>query len=197
MRGVPGAESVARNVATREATPRLLATKGLTPMLPLPLGVYKSLTTTHPPYRGKHNATNQRVIKSFERCQTGGNNSGNTFSALMFSITYGKALASRGRERPVCAAKRSLSPSSPPTWPAFRSPSVRPPPVRSPASACRFRGAPGPGSPVATGFRSWPTKLYARGAVSRCRQSSGGRRKRRSKIECFLTGEETRGRRGR
>ncbi len=101
MRGVKivaATESVARNVATREATPRLLATKGLTPLLPLPLGVYKSVTTTHPPYRGKHNCVNSIVIKAFKRCQAGGNKSGNTFPDIMFSITYGKVLGS-GVER--------------------------------------------------------------------------------------------------
>ncbi len=101
MRGakiVAAAESVARNVATQEATTRLLATKGLTPLLPLPLGVYKSLTTTHPPYRGKHNGVNSCVIKTFRRCQAGGNKSGNTFPDIMFSITYGKTLGS-GAER--------------------------------------------------------------------------------------------------
>jgi hypothetical protein len=68
----------------------------------------------------------------------------------------------------------------------FAPPPVRPLPARSRAPAGRFRRAPGPGSPAATGFRPWPTKLYARGSVGRCKQSSAGRRNRRSENICFL-----------
>jgi hypothetical protein len=55
-----------------------------------------------------------------------------------------------------------------------------------------FCGLPGPRSPAAAGLRRRSTKLYARGAVSRCGQSATGRRKRRSRNKCFLTGEEIR-----
>lgn len=97
--------------------------------------------------------------------------------ALMFSITYEKAPDSSGSGRlepPTSRATLILTV----LFPRPLLCPVRPLPARSPAPGCRFRGAPGPGSPAAIGFRYRSKNPATRAPQRRWKQSSGSRRKR-------------------
>ncbi len=133
-------ESVARNVATRLATPNQLITRVLVAGSRTYLGPSRFLTLRHPPPYSGYIYANVLIFSRISRSQQVATEVATLFHDLVFSITYGKAFGSEGRE---CPAGTYGWPLSPP-WRLIPDPlpgRPAPPPVSPSAAIGRSRGA--------------------------------------------------------